>query len=86
MSIACDAIVKHPRIPHLFGSKGIDDDKHLDRNESEAFVADPSLTVEEKVNGMNVGIHFTSIGRMVLQCRGYEISEGMHPQCDLFKQ
>ena len=25
-------------------------------------------------------------GRMVLQCRGHEITEGMHPQYDLFKQ
>jgi hypothetical protein len=33
-----------------------------------------------------VGIHFTSAGRLVLQCRGHEITEGMHPQYDLFKQ
>jgi hypothetical protein len=42
--------------------------------------------VEEKLDGTNVGIHFTSSGRMVLQCRGHEITEGMHPQYDLFKQ
>jgi ATP-dependent RNA circularization protein (DNA/RNA ligase family) len=70
----------------LFGSKGTDDDKHLGRKESEAFIADPSLIVEEKVDGTNVCIHFTSVGRMVLQCRGHEIAEGMHPQYDLFKQ
>lgn len=34
----------------------------------------------------NVGIHFTSAGEMVLQCRGHLITEGMHPQYDLFKQ
>jgi len=27
-----------PRTPHLFGSKGTDDDKHLGRKESEAFI------------------------------------------------
>jgi hypothetical protein len=44
------------------------------------------LIVEEKLDGTNVGIHFNSRGRMVLQCRGHEITEGMHPQYDLFKQ
>src|SRR6266478_5400188 len=78
--------IKYPRTPHLFGSKGTDDDKHLGREESEAFISDPSLIVEEKLDGTNVGIHFTRSGRMVLQCRGHEITEGMHPQDDLFKQ
>ena len=81
-----DEFVKYPRTPHLFGSKGTDDDKHLGRRESEAFIADPSLVVEEKVDGTNVGIHFTPGGRLVLQCRGHEITEGMHPQYDLFKK
>src|SRR6266487_4641278 len=86
MGATRDDFIKYPRTPHLFGSKGTDDDKHLGQKESEAFVADPSLIVEEKVDGTNVGIHFTSGGRMVLQCRGHEITEGMHPQYDLFKQ
>lgn len=33
-----------------------------------------------------MGIHFTSAGQMILQCRGHEITEGMHPQYNLFKQ
>ena len=86
MGATRDDFIKYPRTPHLFGSKGTDDDKHLGRKESEAFIADPSLIVEEKIDGTNVGIHFTSAGRMVLQCRGHEITEGMHPQYDLFKQ
>ena len=86
MGATRDDFVKYPRTPHLFGSQGTDDDKHLGRKESEVFIADPSLIVEEKVDGTNVGIHFTSGGRMVLQCRGHEITEGMHPQYDLFKQ
>jgi len=40
-----DDFIKYPRTPHLFGSKGTDDDKHLGRKESEAFIADPSLIV-----------------------------------------
>ena len=86
MGATRDDFIKYPRTPHLFGSKGTDDDKHLGRKESEAFIADSSLIVEEKIDGTNVGIHFTSGGRMVLQCRGHEITEGMHPQYDLFKQ
>jgi hypothetical protein len=86
MGATRDDFVKYPRTPHLFGSKGTDDDKHLSPEESKAFIADSSLIVEEKLDGTNVGIHFTSSGRMVLQCRGHEITEGMHPQYDLFKQ
>lgn len=77
---------KYPRTPHLFGSKGTDDDKHLGEAESEAFIADESLIVEEKIDGTNVGIHFTDSGELVLQCRGHLITEGMHAQYDLFKQ
>lgn len=77
---------KYPRTPHLFGSKGTDDDKHLGEAESLAFIDDESLIVEEKIDGTNVGIHFSDDGHMVLQCRGHLITEGMHPQYDLFKQ
>ena len=86
MGASRDDFIKYPRTPHLFGSTGTDDDRHLGGAESEAFIADPSLIVEEKLDGTNVGIHFTTRGRMVLQCRGHEITEGMHPQYDLFKQ
>jgi hypothetical protein len=86
MGASRDDFVKYPRTPHLFGSKGTDDDKHLDEPTSRRFVADLSLIVEEKIDGTNVGIHFTSAGEMKLQCRGHLITEGMHPQYDLFKQ
>ncbi len=86
MGSSRDQFVKYPRTPHLFGGKGTVDDRHLGREESEALVAEASLIVEEKLDGTNVGIHFTASGRMVLQCRGHEIGEGMHPQYDLFKQ
>ena len=86
MGASNDTFIKYPRTPHLSGSRGTDDDKHLGQAESAALIADPSLIVEEKLDGTNVGIHFTTAGRMVLQCRGHEITEGMHPQYDLFKQ
>jgi RNA ligase len=81
-----DEFVKYPRTPHLFGSKGTDDDKQLGEAESLRFVADASLVIEEKIDGTNVGLHFAANGKMVLQCRGHLITEGMHPQYDLFKQ
>ena len=81
-----DEFVKYPRTPHLFGSRGNDDDKHLGEAESLRFLADGSLIVEEKIDGTNVGIHFAADGKMALQCRGHLITEGMHPQYDLFKQ
>lgn len=86
MGSSHDEFVKYPRTPHLFGSKGTDDDKHLNAAESDEFIADESLIVEEKIDGTNVGIHFKSDGEMVLQCRGHLITKGMHPQYDLFKQ
>lgn len=78
--------VKYPRTPHLFGSKGTDDDKHLGEEESNRLLSDNSLIVEEKIDGTNVGIHFDNDREMVLQCRGHLITDGMHPQYDLFKQ
>ena len=78
--------IKYPRTPHLSGSQGTDDDKHLSEAESNRLIADESLIVEEKIDGTNIGIHFSNEGEMVLQCRGHLITEGMHPQYDLFKQ
>jgi hypothetical protein len=86
MGATRDDFTKYPRTPHLFGSRGTDDDKHLGQRESLDFIADASLIVEEKLDGTNVGVHFTSADRMVLQCRGHEITTGMHAQYDLFKQ
>lgn len=78
--------VKYPRTPHLFGSRGTADDKHLGQHSSLAFLADASLVVEEKVDGTNVGVHFTPAGRMVLQGRGREIVGGMHAQYGPFQR
>ena len=86
MGRSTDEFVKYPRTPHLFGSRGTDDDRHMGEAESLRLLADASLIVEEKLDGTNVGIHFDNDGQMALQCRGHLITEGMHPQYDLFKQ
>lgn len=86
MGVSNGDFVKYPRTPHLFGSTGTADDKHLDEKGSAAFIADESLLVEEKLDGTNVGIHFNESGDLILQSRGHLITDGMHPQYDLFKQ
>ena len=76
---------KYPRTPHLTGSQGTSDDKHLGSTDTRSMVCSPSLIVEEKLDGTNVGLHFVD-AKLGLQCRGHEITAGMHPQYDLFKQ
>jgi hypothetical protein len=76
---------KYPRTPHLAGSTGTSDDKRLGAEDTQKILDDPSLVVEEKIDGTNVGLHFSG-GNLILQCRGHEITAGMHPQYDLFKQ
>lgn len=78
--------VKYPRTPHLFAAAGTSDDKRLSVQESLRLIAEPSLIVEEKIDGTNVGLHFSENNELVLQCRGHLINEGMHPQYDLFKR
>lgn len=59
--------VKYPRTPHVFNSKGIDD-KYLSEKDSLSIINDESLIIEEKLDGTNVGIHFSD-GELILQCR-----------------
>ena len=76
---------KYPRTPHIAGSTGTSDDKKLGAEDTDKILSDASLIVEEKLDGTNVGLHFSD-GQLILQCRGHEITAGMHPQYDLFKQ
>ena len=79
-----DSFTKYPRTPHIFGSRGTSDDKYLSENDSLELIRSSGLVIEEKVDGANVGIHFAE-GRLVLQCRGHEVTSGMHPQFDPLK-
>ena len=62
MGASRDDFVKYPRTPHLFGSKGTDDDKYMNEADSRRFIAEESLIVEEKIDGTNVGINPRSDG------------------------
>src|SRR5436190_42655 len=50
MGASRDDFVKYPRTPHLFGSSGTDDDKHLGQGESARLIADESLIVEAQLD------------------------------------
>ncbi len=75
---------KYPRTPHIFGSRGTSDDKYLGENDSLELIRSSGLVIEEKVDGANVGIHFDE-DKLILQCRGHEVTSGMHPQFDPLK-
>jgi len=70
---------KFPRTPHLFILPGIDirDDKILSLIQAESFYSNP-ITIEEKVDGANVGISFGSMEGIKVQNRG----NYMHPGDD----
>lgn len=85
MGSSDDLLIGYPRTPHLFGSTGTDDDKWLCEAESLRLLADPSLIVEEKVDGTNVGIEFCAGGEMVLQSHGHRLGDVGHQQYDVFK-
>lgn len=72
---------KFPHTPHLtwLGSGSARSDKVMPPDEVAAFLAWP-LTVEEKIDGANIGISFPESGSMVVKNRGTVLSKGAHPQ------
>jgi len=46
MGATRDDFTKYPRTPHLFGTKGTDNDQYIGRKESEGFIADPLIVGE----------------------------------------
>jgi hypothetical protein len=63
--------VKFPTTPHLLwlGSAAARQDKVLARTEAEEFLRGP-VTIEEKVDGANLGISFDGMGNLLAQNRG----------------
>ncbi|MBN2340474.1 MAG: RNA ligase family protein [Deltaproteobacteria bacterium] len=66
-----DAFFKYPATPYLTVFPGVDvrDDKIFSDDERETFLTH-SLTVEEKIDGANLGISFDSEGNLRAQHRG----------------
>jgi len=66
-----DAFFKFPSTPHLATKQGVDirDDKVLTASECDEFLTH-ELTVEEKVDGANLGLSFDAEGTIRAQNRG----------------
>lgn len=62
---------KFPRTPHLanLGSSSVRDDKVFTDRERANFL-EHEVTLEEKIDGANLGISFDEEGNVVLQNRG----------------
>lgn len=68
-------MVKYPRTPHLAGSRLQPGDEDLAQVPF-AAVRGRYLVAEEKLDGANAGISFTSGGQLRLQSRGHYLSGG----------
>ncbi len=79
-------ILKYPRTPHLEGSRlqpGDEGHEHIGL----ATLAGRHAVIEEKLDGANAGISFTSGGELLLQSRGhYLVGGGRERQFAPFKQ
>ncbi|MCI8462203.1 MAG: AAA family ATPase [Lachnospiraceae bacterium] len=80
-----EQIYKYPRTRHLEGSREQAGDEDL-KTVKLAELQGKYLVLEEKVDGANCGISFSSDGRMYLQSRGHFLNGGCgERQFDLFK-
>ena len=72
---------KFPRTPHLFamGAKIPRDDKLVDDDLARTLLQRPA-TVEEKIDGTNLGISVDDAGRLRVQNRGSFVQTTSHPQ------
>ncbi len=73
--------VKFPTTPHLLwlGTAAAREDKVLTRAEAESFLGQP-VTVEEKVDGANVGVSVDAHGNLLVQNRGNFVEPGIKGQ------
>jgi hypothetical protein len=86
---------KYPRTPHIEGSRLQPGDEDLDSvpfsaicaSHSAEGIASQYVAVEEKVDGANAAISFSSDGQMLLQSRGHYLTGGEREKhFNLFKQ
>jgi len=79
-------ILKYPRTPHLEGSRLQPGDEGHEHVRLDAL-AGLHAVIEEKLDGANAGISFTSGGELLLQSRGhYLVGGGRERQFAPFKQ
>lgn len=68
-------IIKYPRTPHIQGSKLQDGDEDLSQIPFSS-IKGKTIVVEEKIDGANAGISFSSSGELLLQSRGHYLTGG----------
>jgi hypothetical protein len=80
-----DDLIKYPRTRHIEGS-GLQKGDHDLKVAPFSDVRGKPLVVEEKLDGANSGVSFTSRGELRLQCRGHFLTGGpSERQFALFK-
>lgn len=72
---------KFPHTPHLLwlGKTPCREDKVFSSEEARAFL-EGEVTVEEKVDGGNIGFSLDETGGLRVQSRGHYLARGSHPQ------
>lgn len=81
-----DNIIKYPRTPHLQGSRLQAGDEDLHQRPF-SDLQGRHIVLEEKIDGANTAISFTSDGELRLQSRGHYLTGGYRERhYDLFKQ
>ncbi|MBR2459705.1 MAG: RNA ligase family protein [Clostridia bacterium] len=80
-----ERIIKYPRTPHLNGSRLQKGDEDLSQVPFSA-IKDRYIVIEEKIDGANVAVSFSSEGDLLLQSRGHFLKGGYRERhYDLFK-
>ena len=78
-------IIKYPRTPHLQGSNLQKGDEDLNQIPFDS-IKGKYLVIEEKIDGANCGVSFSSTGELLLQSRGHFLRGGYRERhYDLFK-
>ncbi len=82
-----DALIKFPRTSHLFwlGERPLRDDKLMEPADAERLLR-AELSVEEKVDGANLGLSLDANGRVRAQSRGSFLHAGTKGQWELLWQ
>lgn len=81
------SFTKFPSTPHLAGLPGasVRDDKVLSHSERDLFLTH-EVTIEEKIDGANLGISFDDAGNIQAQNRGNLLQEPMSGQWKSFPE
>jgi ATP-dependent RNA circularization protein (DNA/RNA ligase family) len=82
-----ELFIKFPTTPHLFAidNKIARTDKLVDTQIKQLFYQLP-VTIEEKVDGANIGFSLTADGDIAVQNRGHYITADSHPQYRLLQE